>query len=167
MLRATTYKSRIFCFAFVLLSFNCHAQLLIGTGATYGSDISQVAPQFRLYYYASEKLCFGPEFSYFPKTTEADIERQLTEYGFAIHYIFEVGEKIGIYPLTSINYSKEREWENHHLHTTEAFGLGVGGGLHGSFGNFLPFAEVKYLTGELKQTSISIGLIYNINWREE
>lgn len=147
-----------------LISCNCHAQLLVGTGTSYGTDIQQFALHTRVYYYPSERICFGPEFSYFPKTSENGISRQLTEYGLAFHYIFELNEKLGIYPLTSFNYSREVENSHQHTQLNTAFGIGFGAGLHASFGDFFPFIEGKYLTGNLAQASVNAGVIYRFEW---
>jgi hypothetical protein len=137
--------------------------IMFGAGGTYGTDIEQFAPNFRIYYGLTEHLCFGPEFSYFPTIKHEDVDVQLTEYGFVAHYIFEINHKAGAYPLIGINYSVENETHNGESSSKSALGASFGAGFHLNFNNFLPFAEYKFITGELSQSTISIGLIYNLN----
>ncbi|MFT5819809.1 MAG: hypothetical protein ACI8ZM_001034 [Crocinitomix sp.] len=137
--------------------------LMFGVGGSYGADIQQFAPNFRIYYGLTEHICFGPEYSYFPSIKHGDTDVQLSEYGFVGHYIFEVKHIAGIYPLIGINYSVENEVHNEESHTTSALGASMGLGVHFNFKNFLPFAEYKYITGKLSQSTFSVGLIYNLH----
>ncbi|NOQ71120.1 MAG: outer membrane beta-barrel protein [Crocinitomix sp.] len=141
--------------------------IMFGAGGSYGTDIQQFAPNFRIYYGLTEHICFGPEFSYFPSIKHEEVDVQLTEYGFVAHYIFEIKHKAGIYPLIGINYSVENETHNEESHTTSAWGASMGLGVHFNFKNLLPFAEYKFITGELSQSTLSLGLIYNLHFGQK
>lgn len=141
--------------------------IMIGAGGSYGTSIEQFAPNFRLYYGLNEHLCFGPEFSYFPTSIHGDESIQLTEYGFVAHYIFELKEHIGIYPLLGINYSVEESNHLGSIHTQNVFGASIGAGIHMNIKNIYPFIEYKYLTGALSQNSFSLGIIYNFHLKHE
>lgn len=138
--------------------------VMLGAGGSYGSDIEQFAPNFRVYYGLSHAICFGPEYSYFPKTMHGEEELQLMEYGFVAHYIFLVKDKLGIFPLVGFNYSVETSTEHGKSHTKEAAGSSVGLGLHYEFKNLLPYIEYKIISGELSQSTFSVGLIYNLKF---
>ena len=136
--------------------------LMFGFGGTYGTDIQQFAPNFRIYYGLSHEICFGPEYSYFPSTKHGDYDVQLNEFGWVIHYIFHVKEKAAVYPLLGLNYSIEKESINESMHQTSALGAAFGLGFHWNADRFLPFIEYKFITGKLSQSTISMGLIYNL-----
>lgn len=154
---------------------NAYSQFAIGLGGAYGTDIEQFAPNLRVYYFPNEKICFGPEIAYFPSITEKihgiEVEKQLTEYNLTGHYIFELSPKLGVYPLFGLNYSVEKETEYEDEHkiemTEDAFGANLGAGLHLALGRFLPFAEYKYVTGNLRQHAFSIGVLFTFEKEEE
>lgn len=139
------------------------AQIAAGFGASYGTDIQQYAPNFRVYYFPNDRICLGPEYAYFPKIKEGKLERELVEYGFSGHYIFNLSESIGFYPLIGINYAieTERELDTHHEKTS--LGLNLGAGFHLEYGRYLPFIEYKYVASNLAQSVLSIGLLINLN----
>jgi hypothetical protein len=155
---------------FLLLTSVCNGyaqSIMFGVGGTYGTDIQQSAPNFRLYYGLNEHICFGPEYSYFPTKSHHNSDVQLSEYGFVAHYIFEVAEKAGLYPLVGLNYSVEKESHQEESITHDAFGASVGLGFHLMVKNVLPFAEYKFITGPLSQSTFSIGLIYHLSLGEK
>ena len=161
--------SRFTCFIFLLIqSYNSNAQsIMIGAGGTYGTEVKQVGLNARLYYGVNEQICFGPEFSYFPTIQHHDESIQLNEYGFVVHYILEVKERVGVYPLLGINYSVEKSEQLGLTHVQNEFGALLGGGMHLQVKNFMPFIEYKYITGNLSQSTFSLGLIYNLLLKEE
>lgn len=138
--------------------------LMFGLGGSYGTDIKQFAPNARIYYGLNEHICFGPEYSYFPTVTHGGYEVQLSEFGFVAHYIFEIKEKVGLFPLLGFNYSVEKESHNGESESVDAFAASFGGGFHVNVGNWLPFAEYKFITGKLSQSTISVGLLYNLHF---
>lgn len=149
----------------IIGSFSSYSQaVMFGAAGSYGSSIYQVAPNFRLYYGATEQLCFGPEYTFYQRKIDESEKVTLDEIGFVVHYIFELKEKVGIYPVLGVNYSIEKEIEHAHLaHQKKAFGASIGAGMHLSIKNFMPFAEYKYITGALRQHTISAGLIYSLH----
>jgi len=157
----------VFGFASLSITYIQAQSLMIGAGGSYGTSVEQFGLNSRLYYGLNEKLCFGPEFAYFPAIVKGDEKIQLNEYGFVVHYIIEVKEKIGFYPLTGINYSNEKRDHLGLTYEENAFGASFGAGMHFSINNFLPFVEYKYITGKLSQNTVSLGMIYNVNFSKE
>ncbi|MCZ6520372.1 MAG: hypothetical protein O6848_02605 [Bacteroidetes bacterium] len=145
--------------AFLGLPLILNAQIALGLGGTYGSDIDQFAPNFRAYYFPTHHICFGPEYSWFPSIESNDVKRQLTEFNLTGHYLLEISHRTALYPLTGLNYSREKETENGEEETTDAFGLNLGAGVHFAYGRVLPFAEYKYIFSDLSQHVISIGIL--------
>lgn len=152
---------------FLVQSYVSSSQsIMVGAGGIYGTDIEQVGVNARVYYGLNEQICFGPEFSYFPKVTHGSESIQLNEYGFVVHYIFEIKEEVGLYPLLGINYSVEESEYLGYTHTNKAMGAAIGAGMHLEVKNFMPFIEYKYIMGELSQSTFSLGVIYNFKFTE-
>jgi len=152
-------------FVIVLIGFyqSSIAQIMLGFGGSYGDDIQQFAPNFRVYYFPNHKICFGPEFAHFPRIKEREQERELTEYGFTGHYIFNVNERVGVFPLVGLNYAIERERELDQFEEESSFGLNIGGGIHIEYDRYFPYVEYKYVASRLAQSVFSIGVLININ----
>ena len=74
-------------------------------------------------------------------------------------YLLEISHRTALYPLTGLNYSREKETENGEEETTDAFGLNLGAGMHFAYGKVLPFAEYKYIFSDLSQHVFRIGIL--------
>jgi len=87
------------------------------------------------------------------------------------HYIFEITEKLGFYPLSGINYTIENERliENTESEEDEkAFGINYGAGFHYNlFKDVFVFAEFKGIIGQLNAQFITTGVIINIPFKKE
>jgi len=142
----------------------------IGGAAIYGDDIESTGVQLRGYYnLENEKICFGPEYSYFFKNTQTigdtEISKTLHEFNFNIHYIIEINEKWGVYPLTGLNYSIEVEEETHEAETEKfnitEWGYNLGGGIHYPMGRLVIFGEYDHLFSKLSR------FFFNLNKSSE
>jgi len=140
--------------------------IMPGLSAVYSAELETVGINARLYYAADHHYCFGPEVSYFKKDTD-DGEITFFEANANLHYILDLGDGLGIYPLSGINYSIETEKEEHNMNiekqTEEGFGLNVGAGLHYAKGRFLFFSEYKYVVSELDDHFFTIGALINFS----
>ena len=149
----------------------------VGGGTPYNISTESLGINIRSYYNVDDKICFGPELSYFFSTTEIhgeeEIETKVIEFNFNAHYIFEVGEKLGVYPLIGLNYTRELEditvlttgeqiSESHNI-----VGINAGGGFHVPFKNFVPFVEYEYVIGDLGEHIVVAGLFFPIGKKEE
>lgn len=141
----------------------------LGGGMIYGDDIGTVGAQARAYYNTKNgKMCFGPEFSHFLKSSETihgeEITRQLNEINFNLHYIMELDEKWGVYPVIGMNMSFEKEeittLGESHTENINELGANLGAGIHRSFNQWLLFAEYDHLFSDLSQNSIVIGAFF-------
>ncbi|WP_422105951.1 outer membrane beta-barrel protein [Winogradskyella sp.] len=140
--------------------------LMPGLSAVYSTNLEAAGLNARLYYAADHHYCFGPEVSYFKKDTD-DSETTFFEANINLHYILDLGQGIGVYPLSGINYSIETVAENHSMeieeYTEEGFGLNLGAGLHYAKGRFLFFSEYKYVVSEWNDHFFTIGALINFS----
>ena len=160
-------KYQLFLVLFISCYVSSAQSIMVGLGGTYGTSVDQLGVNARVYYGLNEQLCFGPEISYFPQVSHKGESIRLNEYGFVVHYIFEVEEKLGLYPLIGINYSVENTEEHGVYEVQNAIGATFGGGLHLEMKNILPFVEYKYITGGLSQSTFSVGIIYNFSLKQK
>ncbi len=160
-------------FFLLILTINIYSQSTysVGLAGIYGDDIDDIGINARAYINSKDhRFCFGPEFSFFSNTSQTSNnlqkESELFELNFNAHYIFEIAKGLGVYPLTGMNFSHEKEeiFEGGLLEekeTANEFGWNIGGGVHYQlYANWLVFIEYDYLISELSQNSISGGIIY-------
>jgi len=143
----------------------------LGGGPTYATNTEVIGLNVRGYYNINEHICFGPEFSYFLPKKESEhgeeIELQLWEANYNIHYIFHTIKHVGLYPVGGINFTQEREKIKRNIdlleteHVESAWGLNLGGGLHYNTSSFEIFGEYKYVVSTLEDHFLTIGFFYN------
>lgn len=148
----------------------------LGAAGIYGDDIDRAGVHVRGYYNLKNgKVCFGPEYSHFFKRSATingeEVSIQLNEVNFNLHYIFELTETLGFYPLTGLNMSREKEeFEvgNHvEEHRVTEFGANLGFGMHKFAGSWIFFAEYDHLFSELSQNSFLIGAFFTFGKQAE
>ena len=148
------------------ISYGQETGFIGGIGSSYGLNEDLLGVNGRLYYGANEEFCFGPELSFFPyQEVDNESEIQLIDVSFNAHYIFEVFEKFGIYPLSGINFSSEKERlieENNESETVDEFGINYGVGVHYKVSNFYLFTEFSGIIGQLNDELITAGIIFNL-----
>ena len=167
-------KRSLFFSLFCLVTFfnTIKAQVLLGGGPIYGDDISELGINLRAYTFLGENICLGPEFTRFGRH-DALIggdpgEVGLWEVNFNGHFIFEVGEGLGVYPLTGLNYSREVEMrEGHEDEVISAFGANVGLGLHYETRSAVLYAEYDRLISDLGQNSFTVGILFFLGKSEK
>ena len=145
----------------------------LGPAVVYGDDIKESGIQIRSYYnLPGDRICFGPEFSHFFSSTEnhqgEERRKQLNEVNFNVHYIFELSEKWGFYPLVGANLSFEKEeirFKNGGAESTNnsALGANLGVGFHHTLNKWLIFGEFDHLFSELSQNSLVLGTLYTFS----
>ena len=146
----------------------------IGIAGVYGDDIQEPGFNLRAYYnLKNERICFGPEFTLFKNHIEehgnGEIELSLFELNFNVHYIFEISEKFGVYPLTGLNFSREREEPSavsEESVTEEKWGLNLGFGAHYPVRDFTFFVEYDHLFSDLNQNTYTAGVFYTFGRKE-
>ncbi|MEO1654338.1 MAG: outer membrane beta-barrel protein, partial [Bacteroidota bacterium] len=82
--------------------------------ANYSLELETPGINLRSYFFWGKRACFGPEFTYFfDQTKEKDGEEITTSaytFDFNAHYQFElIEERLGIYPILGIDFTREKE----------------------------------------------------------
>jgi len=162
-------KFRLALIVLLSILFNGQAvsQILLGGGPLYGDDIEEIGINLRAYTFIGDKICFGPEFTAFGKHNTIiggeDAEIGLWEANFNGHYIFEVSEGLGLYPVAGFNYSREIEKVEGHTDVIEdAFGLNFGFGVHYEYEKMIFYAEYDHLFSDLRQNSFTVGVLFHL-----
>lgn len=127
-----------------------------GLGLPTSFELNAAGFNTRFYYNSGEKICFGPEFSYFKKD-----DVKLWDVDFVLHYIIET-PWVGIYPVVGINYTEEIE--EHHENKAE-FGFLWGGGIHRNIKKITVFAEYTRVESQLRDQFITAGLMYRFKFK--
>ncbi|MGB5818669.1 MAG: outer membrane beta-barrel protein [Saonia sp.] len=140
---------------------------MLGVGPTLEVDQSLLGVNGRFYYGPNEHFCFGPEVSFYPyQEIDDENELQITELNLNAHYIFEASHKLGIYPLTGINYTIENERLisiSEESGEEKEFGLNYGFGAHYNLEHFFVFAEFKGIVGQLSDEFVTVGIIFSLS----
>ena len=125
----------------------------------------------RVFYGINEHICFGPEVTFFPfQELDEEADASILDANFNIHYIFEVSHKLGIYPLSGINYTIETERFSEGLpnsQTENDFGINYGFGAHYKIKHSFVFAEFKGIVGKLSDEFITVGVIFPLSKNKE
>ncbi|MFT7237698.1 MAG: hypothetical protein ACI93L_001784 [Cyclobacteriaceae bacterium] len=167
--------SLILLLFFTMASATLQAQSWsVGIAGIYGDDIKNGGLHVRGYYNVKgDRICFGPEFSRFIKTTETHngetFERQLNEVNLNLHYVFELNHHWGLYPLTGLNISSENEVETttKKEHSLTKVGANLGLGVHRAIGQWILFGEYDHLFSTLSQNSILLGAFFTFGKKTE
>jgi len=161
-----------------LVAIEGKAQQFSGGGAiSYNATLQTPGINLRSYYNVDHHLCFGPEITFFLPTTEIKEDEEITktvrEINFNAHYIIELSEHVGVYPIIGVNYTREREeilffadGAREEL-TTDAVGLNIGAGIHVPLSSVIPFLEYQYVIGTFKEHIISAGAFYTFGKTSE
>ncbi|MFT7032031.1 MAG: hypothetical protein ACJA2S_000527 [Cyclobacteriaceae bacterium] len=149
----------------------------LSLAGVYGDNIERLGINARVYYnLPNDKVCFGTEYSHFLTNNFSegghDISKKLYEFNFNVHYIIELEEKLGVYPVAGLNLSKEREsFVDSHGDTEKenfsGFGTNLGFGIHRSFNRWMLFAEYMHLVSNASQNSYLLGVFVTLGKKHE
>jgi hypothetical protein len=122
-----------------------------GIGSSYSLPLDLVGINLRSYYNIGEKLCVGPEFSYFKSPTV-----EVLEFNAIAHYIIET-PLLGISPISGVNYTIE----NLEHEQEKGFGVALGLGLHRNFDRVTIYTEYITVVGAVPDNFLNLGLMYS------
>ena len=167
-------------FLFLMLSqfilFSQDKSISLGAAFEYNHTTELAGINLRGYYNIGHNFCFGPEFTFFENKQiilDDEIEDiSIWELNINAHYIIEIKERVGIYPIVGFNFTRETE-EISYLSSSDTkteresfYGFNLGGGIHVPIKKFTPFYEYHYTFGELGEGISTAGIFYTFG-REE
>ncbi len=142
------------------------ARWLLGTGITYCSYLGNPGVNLNVTYRLTGNLHIGPDFSAILNDEEYEngkvVIRKELEYNLNAQYLFDIGEKVAVYPLVGVNYSKitvHPEGEEADKRWVTAFNSG--GGVEFSLKPVRLFFEAKYVT-ILRKYDLTLGLLFEL-----
>jgi outer membrane immunogenic protein len=163
--------------AFVLISVqNSHAQIGLGAGLAYGTEIESIGLQLGGTYLINENFRAAADIIYFFPKTEGDgdfeVETKWFEFNANVHYIFFEDDSMNAYGLAGLNYLRwSVETPTVSVPGFGSFGgsasgseiglnLGIGGMINLDFAWL--YGEAKYTISEFDQLGIAVGLRFAI-----
>ncbi|WP_411030303.1 outer membrane beta-barrel protein [Spongiimicrobium sp. 3-5] len=138
---------------------------MLGAAPSSEIDNSIFGANARLYFGVNDHFCFGPEITLFPyQEIDDENELKILDLNLNAHYIFELTHKLGVYPLTGVNYTEEKErlvalQEEEEEEKENGLGLNYGFGAHYNLHNLYVFAEFKGVAGKLSAEFVTVGVI--------
>lgn len=142
--------------AIILLSpQQSDAQVKLGAGAAFASDIEQVGIQGDLHYRLPDRpfQFSGSLLYYFPKDNHDFIEANLNG-----AYIFYEEFMFKSYLYAGVNLARSKVNFPNSSAIDRAIGMNIGLGAEYDFGPVLGFGDLKYVFGEFDQPNFAIGL---------
>lgn len=135
----------------------------IGAGLAYGSEIDRVGLGINAEFMIMPKLSIAPSFNYFLTEKNYYVTVRLWEINGNVHYYFMDNDKISVYGLGGLNYTKASAKSSilNYPHASSSGGLGVniGGGFKYHLNNqWSPFSELKYVIGDYDQLVLLVGM---------
>ena len=129
----------------------------VGPGASLVVGEEEVGFNLRFHYFPSHKMCVGLETNIFPQRGEELSEgMEVTLNG---HYIIELSEHWGIYPIGGVGWKKHEE--------ESGLRALMGGGFHGTYGRFAPYIEYIYGAGFESEGIFIVGTFFTIPFNKE
>ncbi len=152
-------------------SFGQETGFIGGVGSAYAFNDDLLGANGRFYYGLNEAFCFGPEISFFPyQDVDEANQIQLLDISFNGHYIIEFTEKFGVYPLTGVNFTSERERlieDTDEIETIDELGINYGFGVHYNISSVYIFTEFSGIIGQLSDEFITAGVIFHLGKKEK
>lgn len=159
--------------AFVLISVqNSQAQIGLGAGLAYGTEIETIGIQVGGTYLINENFRAAADIIYFFPSKEGDsefeVETKWFEFNANVHYIFFEDESMNAYGLAGINYVNltfETPSVDFDFITIDGgsfsdskvgLNLGIGGMIDLDFAWL--YGEAKYTLSDFDQLGIAVGL---------
>lgn len=161
---------RLFCILigglFLSPSVAQESRLLLGAGITYCSFIGNPGVNLNVTYRVIGNLHIGPDFSAILNSEEKEngktVVKKELEYNVNGHYIFEVSDKVSVYPLAGINFSKVTIHPvNEEAGKRWITAFNSGGGIEFNFHQKRLFFETKYVS-KLEKYDLTIGMLFEL-----
>jgi outer membrane immunogenic protein len=139
-------------------------QARIGGILGYGSEVDRWGLGVNGEFMISDRVGLSPSLLfYFPEKT-GGLKYSFWELNGNFHYYFFRQDVVNIYGLaginlTTVNIKRDRDFlDDTDTGTNSEAGLNLGIGSHLNLGAVIPFAELKYVVGDLDQVGLWLGM---------
>jgi opacity protein-like surface antigen len=151
----------VFCMAAILgIASETKAQLSIGGGVGYGTDVEEIGLQVRAIYGLTDNIRVGGDFLYYLVSGDG---LSLYETNLNGHYAFANTDKFIGYGLVGLNLLTARVSIFGISGSTSEVGLNVGAGGQVKFTDKISgLLEAKYAIGDAGQAVIGLGLLFSL-----
>lgn len=139
-----------------------NAQLTLGGGLAYGSEIDEAGFNLRAGALLTPNVHLGADFNYFFPGNDGISDIDVYGLNANLSFRLNVGEVLYLYPLVGVNYTSIRGRVGDLESTQSEVGANVGGGAGINLGPISPFAEYKYVISDYEQSVLNIGILLHI-----
>jgi outer membrane immunogenic protein len=154
-------------FVLIVISLACYgassAQVRVGGMLGYGTEVEQWGLGLTGEFFLNEKMSIAPGLLfYFPEKNNG-VKVSVWELNGNFQYYFVTDEPVSVYGLAGLNLTTVKvKFDDTFPGTADnsesELGLNLGIGANFHVGNVLPFAELKYVAGDIDQAVISLGV---------
>lgn len=162
---------------FALVTLVCYsnlnkatAQLNLGAGISYGTEIERAGLNLRGGYLVGDRLNIRGDGNFFRTRTTGSTRTRWQGVNLNASYWLRTGERFIVYPLAGLNVTTletrtniEEPVRGTVVEAETEMGLNLGGGIAYQMNCITPFAEGKYVTGDFGQGVFNFGLFYLFN----
>ncbi len=152
---------------FMLIPIYSQAQLELGGGLAFGTDIENLGITAKGRFDINEELKVSPSITYFFTDDAGYIKTNLFSIDGDVHYVF-VLESVELYPLAGLSIgivSVDFDTPGFDTDASDTeVGLNLGGGVrYGFTENIIGFGEIKIVVGGFDQVIITAGVLVPLN----
>lgn len=165
------WKNLLLTSLFAILTTGAFAQVGIGAGLSFGTDVSEVGIFARGSYQFAEQWRGAATFNYYLAGNEGGVSVSFWDINLDAHYLFWENEQFRAYALGGLGIAIISVDANvpsvpgfDYNESTSDFGINLGaGGEYKVNENVRPFAELKFDVGLYNQLVIMAGVKYLFN----
>ena len=148
-----------------------YGQARVGGMLGYGSETEQWGLGINGEFFFHERMAVSPGlFFYFPETNEG-FKYAFWELNGNFHYYFFSEDALSLYGLAGLNLTtakveRDRDFLDSDTRSSDSeAGLNIGLGANFHVGSVLPFAELKYVAGDIDQAVLFLGVKFPLGDR--
>jgi hypothetical protein len=140
-----------------------NAQIRVGGMLGYGSQISQWGLGLNGEFFINEKMAIAPSLLFYFPEKSGGYKYSYWELNGNFHYYFLSQEVVSLYGLAGLNMTTARIRRNNDFingvdRSNSQAGLNIGFGANFNLGTVIPFAELKYIAGNIDQAVLFLGV---------
>jgi outer membrane immunogenic protein len=156
-------KILLFTVSLLLMTTGLFAQTRLGAQLGYGSATEQWGAGANAEIFINDKMAISPDLLlYFPEK-KSGVRYSFWEINANFHYYVLSEDVVGLYGLAGLNFITSREKFESSIvddydNSNTDLGLNLGIGLNVVLGELVPYAELKYVVGNVDQAVVMAGV---------